>query len=512
MPTLTKKTDTSSSLLHKKAKTEDFNRVRTEFIAAVSHELRTPLSITKQLIMNLFGETVGPLNNQQREILVRARHNIDRLENIIYSLLEAARIERKTLALHLSLVDLCDLFRESEDYFKQMALQKNIQLTYDLPKKEINLLVDPEKILQVSINLINNAIKFSQPNGRIKVEVKVEENKVRVGVIDNGIGIAPADISRIFERFVQVVPPGETKKEGLGLGLSIAKEIVEKHGGTIWVESLLGDGSKFYFTLPRLYTMEAFGAHIHAEIQSLLAQHKSVYLVNLLIVNYERLIGRIGVREQRLSRDFRILIESALGELPWKPEERDRVSILSGRPGNYSVIFPEELSKKVTRFSQLLKEKTKNYLLKHHIEHIFIAVGIASYPVKKANANKKELNVQELYIGSEMRCFKRIRYETDVEVILAGRAPQHGKTVNLSKGGLCYVGSKFLKIGTPLKVRFNLLRHNALVKALGRVAWNKRLSGNEGKEGKEYMMGVEFKSLDEDAKGSLSRELKLYYA
>ncbi len=245
------------AVLEKKLETlEELNRMKSEFISIVSHELRTPLAVIKEAVMLSLDEIVGPINEKQRGVLGKARQNIERLKNIIEELLDISRIENMRLKLHFSLICLNDLLRDSSEFFGKLALEKGITLEYDLPKTEVNIFIDTERINQVISNLISNAIKFTENGGRIKVELKVLEAKVRVGVIDTGIGIASSDLPKLFDKFVQVSKVPGIEKKGLGLGLSIAKELIERHGGEVWVESKLGVGSKFYFTLPRFYTLK----------------------------------------------------------------------------------------------------------------------------------------------------------------------------------------------------------------------------------------------------------------
>jgi len=147
---------------------EELNKSKSEFVAAVSHELRTPLAIIKQLIVLMYDGTTGPINDKQREILVKSRHNIDRLKNMIDNLLDISIMERGALNLQYSLVNLKHMIKDSKNFFKHKAQEKNIQLTYSLPKDEVSIFVDAERILQVLTNLINNAIKFT-PNNKSKV-------------------------------------------------------------------------------------------------------------------------------------------------------------------------------------------------------------------------------------------------------------------------------------------------------------------------------------------------------
>ncbi len=229
---------------------EEVNRMKTEFISVVSHELRTPLAIIKEAVMLISDEIPGAINDKQKKLLIKAEDNIERLKDVVEELLDTSRIESDRLKLHYSRVNLNDLVQNSSDFFKKMAHDKSLALDYRPPKEQINISIDAARIKQVLSILINNAIKFTEENGRIKIELKVLETKIRIGVMDTGIGIAKQDLPKLFNRFVHVSKiPGRVRK-GVGLGLFIAKGLIEKHGGEIWAESELGVGSKFYFTLP----------------------------------------------------------------------------------------------------------------------------------------------------------------------------------------------------------------------------------------------------------------------
>lgn len=194
---------------------EELNKLKSEFISTVSHELRTPLSIINQLVMLIFNETIGPINKTQRETLKRTKDNIERLKKIIDELLDISRIERGRFKLHYSLVNLNDLLRDSSDFFKKMAEDKGISLDYYLPRKQVNIFMDVERINQVISNLIDNAIKFTEQDGKVMVEVKVSENRVRIGVIDTDIGMARQDLPRLFNKFVQASKVSQRQKKGL---------------------------------------------------------------------------------------------------------------------------------------------------------------------------------------------------------------------------------------------------------------------------------------------------------
>ncbi|MEI6631870.1 MAG: ATP-binding protein, partial [bacterium] len=306
---------------------EELNKLKSEFISTASHELRTPLAIIKEAIMLVFEELAGPVNEKQKEFLRKAADNIGRLGHLIEELLDISRIENNKIKLHYSLVNFSNLIREPLAFFNKMTEEKRITLKYDLPKEEVNIFMDVGKINQVITNLINNAIKFTEEDGSIIVELKILETKVRVGVIDTGIGIAKADLDRVFDKFMQISSASGLDRKGLGLGLAIARELVERHGGEIWAESKLGVGSKFYFTLPRFYTLNTLNKETRDRIKILLLRGIRLYLISLLIINYKEFKKRIKVSPDKLSLDLKRLIKTTLNEFYRKGKERPEITM-----------------------------------------------------------------------------------------------------------------------------------------------------------------------------------------
>lgn len=494
---------------------EDLNRIRTEFISAVSHELRTPLAIINQLLLLIYDETAGPLNDKQREILVKVRYNIDRQKNIIDKMLDISRIEGKKLSFRYALVNINDLLKDSKDFFTNLAAEKNIKLSYDLPDNDINIFIDAERIIQIVTNLINNAIKFTEENGEIKVEVKLLEDKVRIGVIDTGVGIAKSDLPKVFDKFVQVSQSDAARKQGIGLGLTIVKELVEKHGGEIWIESEPGVGSKFYFTLPRFYTANILGSRVKAKINQLLKEHKSIYLINLLIVDWETFKKRVDVGPEKLFKELKEIVGLAYEEL-FGPDTTGRhIVIMDMDKGKCSIVFPQGTQEKVTLFCELLREKTKNYFIQNKIENVFIAMGILSYSAqnvgKNAQAIASNLQIKEIYIGAEMRRSKRIHYKTRIDIIVPGNEKQTSETLDLSRHGACFISRDPLKIDVEIKVHIVLLKKKKTIMAKARVAWLSSMGHQPGEIVEKYKIGLEFIDLSKKDSEFLSSELKLYY-
>ncbi len=229
------------------------DKLKSDFVNAVSHELRTPLTLIKGYAEFLEDEIGGPLTSQQGEFVAQIEASTLRLQRLVDDLLDFARMEAGTFALHCLDTDLVDKIQEILASMTPQAQAAQITLEASLPSEPLPVRMDPQRIDQVLTNLINNAIKFTPEGGRIVVRFSSQGDRIRCEVEDTGIGIAPEDVPKLFQRFGQL-EAGTGKVGGTGLGLSISKAIVEAHGGTIGVTSEPGKGSVFWFTLPRQST------------------------------------------------------------------------------------------------------------------------------------------------------------------------------------------------------------------------------------------------------------------
>ena len=227
--------------------------MKDQFFSNVSHELRTPLTAVYQFVTIVLDGLAGSLNADQKDYLGIALRNVKQLQAMVGDLLEATRAETGKLAIHPRGVSLNLSVTETLRTFAANAKHNGIQLTEDLPADLPLLYVDPRRLIQILTNLVDNALKFTQKNGRISIRANVfEEDRgfVRVWVTDTGCGINPDDADKIFDRLYQIEKSFETNRKGLGLGLHITKELVVRHGGRIWLESEPGKGATFHFTLP----------------------------------------------------------------------------------------------------------------------------------------------------------------------------------------------------------------------------------------------------------------------
>jgi len=231
-------------------KEKEVDLMKTEFISTVSHELRTPLSITKEGLSLVLDKIVGDITEKQEVILTTARDNIDRLARLINNLLDVSKIEAGKLDIKRERISVSELIAKVVASFELKMKKKKLDLRVNFPNEPIEVFGDYDKLIQVFTNLINNALKFTI-EGYIEVSCNLDGDYVVFTVADTGIGIAKGDLSRTFMKFQQFGRiPGDGEK-GTGLGLMIVKGIVEMHGGKIWVESKLGEGTKFMFTFQR---------------------------------------------------------------------------------------------------------------------------------------------------------------------------------------------------------------------------------------------------------------------
>lgn len=238
------------SVLSDITRMKEMEQLKSDFVANVSHELRSPLVAIQKNLMVILDKTAGEINDNQKVFLSLAKENVARLTRLINDLLDLSKIEAGKMELKKVRTDLAALVRQAVMSFSGWFSEKHITSGLDLPPQPVELDLDPDKITQVLNNLLSNALKFTPAQGKIMVALRAS-SPVEVSVADTGYGIAPKDILRIFNKFEQVGARHAGEVNGTGLGLSLAREIVEKHGGKIQVKSEVGKGSTFLFTLPR---------------------------------------------------------------------------------------------------------------------------------------------------------------------------------------------------------------------------------------------------------------------
>jgi PAS domain S-box-containing protein len=234
-------------LLRDVTRERESEAMKSQLLSTVSHELRTPLASIKGFATTLLRQDVKWDEATQRDFLRIIEEETDRLAEIIDNLLDMSQIEAGALRIAKEPTQLRQMIREVVD---EMRMRTEAHyFVVDLPAELPRVLVDPRRIRQVLHNLIGNAIKYSK-GGQITVSCEVEGDHIVVSVSDQGEGIPPQYVEKIFERFFQIDGASTRRVGGSGLGLSISRGIIEAHDGRIWVESVAGQGSTFRFTLP----------------------------------------------------------------------------------------------------------------------------------------------------------------------------------------------------------------------------------------------------------------------
>jgi len=226
---------------------EELERMKSDFIAIASHELRTPLGLILGHATFLQETIQDKQVNNQLDVVVR---NAERLKEIIEQMSNLNAPQIGKMRVRRSQVSISPLIQEVCKSFGKAARRKHITLTVEVSPSDLSVEADAEKITLALGNIIENALAFTNENGHIWVRAERVPGHVKVSVIDNGIGIPAKDVQRVFDRFFQVESHATRRHGGMGLGLSVAKVMVEMHGGQIWAESVEGKGSNFSFLLP----------------------------------------------------------------------------------------------------------------------------------------------------------------------------------------------------------------------------------------------------------------------
>jgi two-component system phosphate regulon sensor histidine kinase PhoR len=237
------------AVFHDISRLKELEKVRQDFVANVSHELRTPLTTikgyTETLLDGALREEVAP------QFLQVIQKHADRLAKIVEDLLTLSKVESKEFQLKKEKLHLSELIDDVLEFVKEVAEKKKISIDTVPVPPSLTIEGDRNILEQVLFNLLDNAIKYGREGGKITLSaVQKNQSEIEISIRDNGIGIPKEDLPRIFERFYRVDKGRSQELGGTGLGLSIVKHLIQAHGGRVWAESRLGEGSTFYFTLP----------------------------------------------------------------------------------------------------------------------------------------------------------------------------------------------------------------------------------------------------------------------
>lgn len=223
--------------------------MKDAFLGTVSHEMRTPLTILKAGLTDLQDGLSGSLSSEQREVLEMCNRHTDRLTRIITDILDLSHFESGKLPLRHESVPILALIQRTADEMRPLFEESGTLLRCELPTHEVTIIADSHMVSRILVNLLGNAVRYAEKE--IRIAFSQDGQNCIISVMDDGPGIDPAEQGRLFKKFEQLHrPKGGSGYKGTGLGLALCKEMVELHGGKIWVESALGQGTQFHFSLP----------------------------------------------------------------------------------------------------------------------------------------------------------------------------------------------------------------------------------------------------------------------
>lgn len=363
------------------------DQMGSSFISLIGHELRTPLASIKESIALILDESTGKINPHQKKMLNIAEKNIDRLNRLINDVLDLSKIEVGKLGVRRVRLDLNKLLKE---ILKEMTLQANnkkISLEAELAPNLPEAYADPDRVTQIVTNLVNNAIKYTPEGGKITVKTRQTDQRfLETSMTDTGIGIKPTDYNRVFGKFQQIDYQMNRKSEGLGLGLTITKGLVEAHGGKIWFESEFRKGSTFIFSLPLYQQNLSFEEYLEEEIKSVQAGKGLLSLIILKVGNYkeakEAMFGKMEelIRQIVFGSHDRVILYKDIG-----------FAILARTDTRGAVSIAERIKKNI------VEQKFSGNKIK-----LTVTAGIATYPIDALDKNKLIKKAESALFASKL--------------------------------------------------------------------------------------------------------------
>jgi signal transduction histidine kinase len=351
---------------------QQLDRLKSDFVYAVSHELRTPLTVTREAISQVLDGVAGEINEEQKQFLSMSIESIDRLSRLIENLLDISKIEANKIELKRESIDFVSLVKDLSSSFAPAFKSKGLDTKYNFPKDKIELYVDKDRMIQVFVNLLSNARKFT-PAGSVEVSIVDKEKVVECSVSDTGIGISDGDLPKVFSKFNQFDREFESAEKGTGLGLAISKGIIELHRGKIWIESILGRGTKISFTLPKYGPRELFKEHVAEGLAKAIDKGSALSLIIFEIKNYEASLEKLG----------RAKIEAIMDNLgqPFKTGCRSKSDISLKDNRAVLVALPEIDKIRVLSIAEELKSRIDDYLSNEGLgKEIEVDLRVASFP------------------------------------------------------------------------------------------------------------------------------------
>jgi signal transduction histidine kinase len=238
-------------LRHTNAKLKELDATKDEFISMASHQLRTPLTSVKGYMSMVLEGDAGRLNKQQSKLLNQAFVSAQRMVYLIADLLNVSRLKTGKFILDAVPTNLAEVIEGEVSQLLETAKGKNLAITYDKPQKFLELMLDETKTRQVIMNFVDNAIYYTPSGGKINVELREDKNNVYFTVRDNGIGVPKSEKEHMFEKFYRASNARKARPDGTGLGIFMARKVVDAQGGTIIFDSVEGKGSTFGFSFKK---------------------------------------------------------------------------------------------------------------------------------------------------------------------------------------------------------------------------------------------------------------------
>lgn len=247
---------------------QSLDEAKSQFFANVSHELRTPLSLILGPIASLLKESQPP--EKQKRLLKMASQSGEQLQQLVDEILDLTKLEAGKMTVHTQPTELVPFFRRHLAQFESLAASRRVHFSFEiLAANDATAKIDQGKIRQIVSNLLANAFKFTAPGGFVRANLSLENGQLRIGIADSGAGIHPADLPHLFERYFQTKQTDRPAGGGTGIGLALCREYAELLGGKIWAESVLGEGSKFFVSLPILLESGVSGTEKTAQPQGM---------------------------------------------------------------------------------------------------------------------------------------------------------------------------------------------------------------------------------------------------
>jgi PAS domain S-box-containing protein/diguanylate cyclase (GGDEF)-like protein len=378
----------------KNAQLQKVDQLKSDFVSSVSHELRTPLAIMKEGVSLVLDKVTGEINPKQEKSLQAVYTNINRLAQLINDLLDISKIEAGKIQLKKSLTDICALLKDTVSKWETEAARKNQQLSAACPAEQINIYLDPDKIVQVINNLVSNAIKFTPEQGKIEAGLIDHQDKVEVFVADSGMGIPDEDKAKVFGKFEQFSRAPGAGAKGTGLGLAITKELINLHEGSIKFDSRFNTGTRFTFYLPKIDSETIFVQHIKGGIDDVKRENSRLSLIVFKVKEFPRIQRELGVDKTRsLLKDIEGVINATL---------RRKSDTVVRDTGELIILLFDVDREKAVFVQERVKEAICDFLgrsAEQFIKNIDLSVGIASYPDQAANETQLLARAREKMAG-----------------------------------------------------------------------------------------------------------------